>query len=261
MGIKNHGFTLIELSIVLVIIGLLVGGVIVGRTLIQQAEIRAEISQIEKLDTAVGTFRGKYNCLPGDCGNAVSLGLAAVNGNANGKVDALCELTNGPELQNFWYSLGAAKLTDAYPLGDVPGTNSPPLKMRGQPTSGVGGIWLSYHVLVDGATASSTTIEAGSWLLTASHGGQGVYLGVKTFGIDNKIDDGLPLTGKMSSEWMIGMINMGTIPHTCSYAGTLIIEPEPGDPMCYDLDTELYDLNNTAPGTYGLCLPRIKTNW
>jgi prepilin-type N-terminal cleavage/methylation domain-containing protein len=59
------GFTLIELSIVLVIIGLVVGGVLVGRDLICAAELRAQISQIEKYNTAVNTFYGKYGGLPG----------------------------------------------------------------------------------------------------------------------------------------------------------------------------------------------------
>jgi prepilin-type N-terminal cleavage/methylation domain-containing protein len=60
------GFTLIELSIVLVIIGLIVGGVLVGQDLIRAAEIRAQISQIEKFNTAKNTFYGKFGALPGD---------------------------------------------------------------------------------------------------------------------------------------------------------------------------------------------------
>lgn len=62
----HAGFTLLELSIVLIIIGLLVGGVLVGRSLIRAAELRATITQIEQLQTAVRTFQEKYNALPGD---------------------------------------------------------------------------------------------------------------------------------------------------------------------------------------------------
>jgi prepilin-type N-terminal cleavage/methylation domain-containing protein len=61
------GFTLIEMVIVLVIIGLIVGAVLVGQNLINAAAVRAQISQIEKYNSAVNTFRGKYNnYLPGD---------------------------------------------------------------------------------------------------------------------------------------------------------------------------------------------------
>src|ERR1035438_8612722 len=63
---SERGFTLIEIAIVLVIIGLIVGGVLVGQNLIAAATVRAQITQIEKYNTAVNTFRGKYNALPGD---------------------------------------------------------------------------------------------------------------------------------------------------------------------------------------------------
>lgn len=63
---SSLGFTLIELSMVLVIIGFLAGAVVVGKDLIKASEIRAQVSQMEKLNTAVTTFRIKYNGLPGD---------------------------------------------------------------------------------------------------------------------------------------------------------------------------------------------------
>jgi len=100
---KQSGFTLIELSIVLVIIGLIVGGVLVGRDLIQAAALRSTMSQMEQYNTAVNAFRLKYNCIPGDCQNATQflgqysdctvgqwtdygLGNATCNGNGDGKI-------------------------------------------------------------------------------------------------------------------------------------------------------------------------------
>src|ERR1039458_9134105 len=73
------GFTLIELSVVLVIIGLIVGSVLVGQSLISAAGVRATIAQIEKYNTAANTFREKYGYLPGDIKDpdASSFGLAA----------------------------------------------------------------------------------------------------------------------------------------------------------------------------------------
>ena len=78
--IKNKvGFTLVELSIVLVIIGLVIGGVMVGRDLIETSKIRAQITQISDIETQINTFRLKYNCLPGDCTNATTVIGASFN--------------------------------------------------------------------------------------------------------------------------------------------------------------------------------------
>ena len=63
---KRSGFTLVESSIVFVIIGLIVGGVLVGQDLIKAAYIRAQISQIEQFNVATNAFYGKYQALPGD---------------------------------------------------------------------------------------------------------------------------------------------------------------------------------------------------
>jgi prepilin-type N-terminal cleavage/methylation domain-containing protein len=63
---RRAGFTLIEMSIVLVIVGLIAGGVFAGKELIQAAKIRATISQIEMYNVALNTFQAKYTGLPGD---------------------------------------------------------------------------------------------------------------------------------------------------------------------------------------------------
>jgi type II secretory pathway pseudopilin PulG len=85
---SRSGFTLIELSMMLVIIGLLIGGVLVGQDLISSAAARAQISQIEKYDTATNTFKGKYGYIPGDIPDpyASQFGLAP-RGTAPGQGD------------------------------------------------------------------------------------------------------------------------------------------------------------------------------
>src|ERR1700691_4635745 len=77
---SEKGFTLIELSIVLVIIGLIVGGILTGQDLIKAAEQRATLAQIEKYNTAVNTFRNKFGGIPGDlpAATATSFNLFAV---------------------------------------------------------------------------------------------------------------------------------------------------------------------------------------
>ncbi len=65
-GQSQSAFTMIELSIVLIIIGLIIGGILVGRDLIKAATLRSQVKQIEELSTSVNTFRVKYNGIPGD---------------------------------------------------------------------------------------------------------------------------------------------------------------------------------------------------
>ena len=62
----ESGFTLVELSIVLVIIGLLIGGILVAQSMVTTATIQAQIKQIGEWDTAVNNFKAKYASLPGD---------------------------------------------------------------------------------------------------------------------------------------------------------------------------------------------------
>lgn len=74
---RQKGFTLIELSIVLVIIGLIVGGVLVGQDLIKAAQLRSLMLDTQKYQTAIYTFKSKYGCLPGDCIDATMFWGAA----------------------------------------------------------------------------------------------------------------------------------------------------------------------------------------
>jgi len=64
----KNGFTLVELSIVLVIIGLLIGGILVGQSLIESSKLNSFVRQIQQYDSAIMTFKDKYKGLPGESG-------------------------------------------------------------------------------------------------------------------------------------------------------------------------------------------------
>ena len=62
----KKGFTLVELSIVLVIIGLLISGLLVGQSMITASKIQSQIKQFQQFDVAVANFHTMYDSLPGD---------------------------------------------------------------------------------------------------------------------------------------------------------------------------------------------------
>ena len=85
----QRAFTLIELSIVIVIIGLLIGGVLTGQSLIRASELRAISTEFTRYNTALTAFKDQYNALPGDMRNATSVWGAQAGSTAAG-VDSTC---------------------------------------------------------------------------------------------------------------------------------------------------------------------------
>ena len=69
---QEQGFTLVELAIVMIIIGLLIGGVLKGQQLIENAKVTATISQIKGFQAALNSFRDTYSAMPGDMRNATT---------------------------------------------------------------------------------------------------------------------------------------------------------------------------------------------
>lgn len=120
---KNNGFTLIELSIVLVIIGLVVGGVMVGNDLIKAAQRRSQLAQFEMFQLAINTFKLKYNQLAGDANNASDFFTGVTDGNGNGVLqlaDGTSVYTSGTyggEIEQFFIHLSKANLLDRNYIG------------------------------------------------------------------------------------------------------------------------------------------------
>ena len=89
---KQNGFTLIEIAIVLVIIGLLLGGVLKGQELITSARVRNLISQQDGVKAAYFGFLDRFRALPGDYSQAstnIANVLAGANGNNNGQIQSI----------------------------------------------------------------------------------------------------------------------------------------------------------------------------
>lgn len=128
----RKAFTLVELSIVLIIIGLLVGGILAGKHLIRSAQVRSLSTDHQQFVTAMHTFKDKYFYVPGDLPNAfdfwgteagctdvnVSSDSAGCNGDADGKIDH----PGGGEALRAWQHLALADLIPGTYTGAADGT-------------------------------------------------------------------------------------------------------------------------------------------
>ncbi|MBX2881933.1 MAG: prepilin-type N-terminal cleavage/methylation domain-containing protein [Granulosicoccus sp.] len=86
--LRQHGFTLVELAIVMIIVGLILSGVFKGQSLIDNARVRSISTEISGIRTAWYSFQERYRSLPGDFQNAsVQIDSAAAPGNGNGRID------------------------------------------------------------------------------------------------------------------------------------------------------------------------------
>ena len=225
----HQGFSLVELSIVLVILGLLIGGVLTGQNLIRAAEMRAVTTEHKNIITAVNVFREKYLALPGDMNNAqnfwgiahatpatcvttASTTTATCNGNGDGQILAS---TGSNESFRFWQHLANAGLYEGVYTGiegttgnnesAIAGTNSPRSKISN-------GTWyIRYRSGTVGHTemfdmpdvnhvrfgAQTTNLEPQS----------PIFRPEEAWNIDMKVDDGMPATGSVVTRVRVNCTN------------------------------------------------------
>ncbi len=122
--VKQNGFTLVELAIALMVIGLLIGGVLKGQELIQNARMTATIRQIKAYDTAAMIFKNSYGDLPGDLKRPnripnCSTAICNTPGNGNGRVFFADTTPAGIEEANFFPHLTKAGMIQGPEGGDV----------------------------------------------------------------------------------------------------------------------------------------------
>lgn len=225
---QQNGFTLIELSIVLVTIGLIVGGVLMGKALMRSAQLNAVVGEVARYTQAMRDFKDKYNALPGDMYNAESIwgtdpagcpdpssgvpatpfSTAPQKATCNGNGDGRIQSTHEPF--RFWQQLANAGLIEGGFSGmpdvdtvitfmTVPGINMP----RSKIDSGAYSVYFDLDGINGNFTGRQYPAQHSLLLGRRQYdsGADGAYWPVMTaqeaLGIDEKIDDGMPNKGKV----------------------------------------------------------------
>lgn len=205
----KQGFSLVELAIVLVIIGLVTGGIMTGQNLIRASEIRSISAQHNSFVTASFAFRNKYLALPGDVKNASNFWVGATNGNGDKQLSPATVSGGKGEMYGFWQQLMLAEMLEGSYSGNsgtggtglqdsVIGTNVPASKITSA------GWTVGY---IGTANSSNTDYFAGTYENAFNFGtkvtnditsGAAITAG-EAFDLDTKIDDGNPDSGKVKA--------------------------------------------------------------
>ncbi len=177
---KQSGFTLVELAIVLVIIGLILGAVLKGQEMIENGKVKNIINDLRGISSAYYAYQDRYKAIPGDDANADKHFTGGVPGGGDGIIlgafDAKTSpLAVGTESQNFWQHTRLAGLT----TGSATATDAlPPTNALGGTFGVQGGVLGSEIYGMTGATACTSLIP---WKIAQA--------------VDTVIDDGNSDTG------------------------------------------------------------------
>ncbi len=223
---NKSGFTLVELAIVMIIIGLLIGGIMKGATLIEQAKVKSIISTIKETDAGVLVYEDMFAQLPGDDLNAQNrlrgcdAAASCLNGDGNKFIASdgtdhvawttnfisADRSTNGEETMQFWKHLAMADLLN---IVSTTANTATPAWGETHPTSPFGG---GFEIMYDGWMASGSGSGVSTHIIRLSDTLTGRAQPTLTpgiaFRIDSKIDDGDANTG-------IVIANYGRSSDTC----------------------------------------------
>jgi prepilin-type N-terminal cleavage/methylation domain-containing protein len=147
MQTRQQGFTLVEIAIVLVIIGILLGGILKGQEMITQGKIRSIDKELDSVSVAILSYQDRYKALPGDDDKAKSRWTSAENGNLSGAIDDAFNSSNDAhESRRLWSHLRHSALINgaaeslAQPMNAVGGIIGVQTDIRNGTTTLLGGV-------------------------------------------------------------------------------------------------------------------------
>lgn len=182
MNKQQRGFTLVEIAIVLVIIGLLLGGVLKGQEMITNAKVRNLADQGSAIKAAYFAFQDRYRALPGDYGQAVAnISGVTVDGDGNGQIN-----TNAEHGLAWQHMAAAGFITGSYDGGNVNVGNGGWTCISTRcPSNAFGGtLNLAFGSESGGTSGSAHELWSGRNIPVAA-----------IAELDRKVDDGVPATG------------------------------------------------------------------
>lgn len=183
----SRGFTLVEIAIVLVLAGLLLGGVLKSQELINGAKIRAIVDRQSELQKAALLFIDHYGAMPGDLENASTYITGAGDGDGDGVV---AENEAPLALQHLAWSgfLRCGNCTETSTSSSMkPSTDNSPINKYG----GVMSLW---HDTANYAFVAITGVRATAPAHLQTHTGPRIPSDIMAE-IDRRLDDGIPNRG------------------------------------------------------------------
>lgn len=231
---KQNGFTLVELSVVLVLIALITGGVLAGIEVKHSAELKSIATEVQGFRSAVEQFKDSYDGLPGDITNAttqwgaahatpatcqttVSTNQATCDGDGNGWITTAGDGTTYYEAHRFWQQLANAKLIEGFYHGARTGSGTDVTCQTSNhcPASDFkNGMYFAatlnttstyFNATGMGGALNTFTGDLGNSIVlfknTSAAGTTGAFVGAplltteEAYNIDKKFDDGLPAKG------------------------------------------------------------------
>ncbi len=218
---KQSGFTLIELAIVLVIIGLLLGGVLKGQELINSAKVKSFAADFRNIPVFIYGYQDKFKALPGDDVKADTHVGATKPGNGNGALEGnwFDIATDNSETYNFWQHVRLANLANG--ATDTANTDWRPTNADGNKIGIMAGTNDATKTAMKDSSGKAIT---GSYVICS----QGV-LGKYVIQLDTNMDDGNVATGNM----LAAKINN---PHALALsADTGTVDPAASYVVCFGI--------------------------
>ncbi len=206
---NNKAFSLVEISIAMIILGLLVTGATAGSSLIKQAKLRAIMNEVQMIDRSVKAFLIAYDALPGDMDDAGYFWGTECGGNANapsgcnGNGNGIIEGFSSGESFRFWQHLQLAEIIDNKSFTGVSAAigASDPWHSEDNSYESKYDDGLLYQVTYVGSFWSDYGIRNNMIRLGKNDNGSnfnsngGSFLAKDVYAIDKKFDDGKPLIG------------------------------------------------------------------